>query len=111
MEDLLTAEQAANILGLKDAESVRQYAKKDRIPYQRFGKSYLFKRSDVLAFKAIPRRVGNPGKKGRTTIKASIADQLVADFNKARESRGDDVDLAHAKAMQLYVDDKPKKRK
>jgi excisionase family DNA binding protein len=60
LPEILSTEEVAELLGL-DASMVRRYAAKKKLPGKRVGKrSWVFLRSDVLAFS--PRKVGRPPK-------------------------------------------------
>jgi len=63
MDELLTAEQVADVLGIK-RRRVLVLAKDGRLPVARIiGQAQTFWRADVERFKATPRRPGRPRKK------------------------------------------------
>lgn len=112
MEDeILEIEDAAKLAGV--SVPVMQYhAREGNLPSRKAGgKVYQFKRSDVLAFKAKPRKPGNPGKPGRTLVKVRYLNELLAEFKSEVELSGVDRDDAHAEALQLWIDDQRRKRR
>jgi excisionase family DNA binding protein len=62
MEKWLTTREAAGILGVSPGR-VRQLALEGRLPFERFGQSLAFKRTDLKRFK--PRSSGRPSKVGK----------------------------------------------
>lgn len=57
--DWITALEAATLLGVSKRR-VQVLIKDGRIPARLFGKGYILLRSDVVAFKAVPRKPGRP---------------------------------------------------
>ena len=110
-DDVIEVPEAAKILGIDEA-TVRHHAREKNLPSHLAGKKvYQFKRSEVLAFKAKPRKPGNPGKPGRTLVKVRYLDELLAEFKSEVELTGIDRDTAHAEALQLWIDESRRKRR
>lgn len=59
IKNLFNATEAAKYLGI-DASLVRRYCRDGRIKAQLFGVDWAITKTDLDAFKAEPRRVGNP---------------------------------------------------
>lgn len=64
MSELITAQQAAAMLGI-DETLVRRYCRVGRIKADKFGRAWMIAREDVEEFAQVPRKVGpKPKEKG-----------------------------------------------